>query len=303
MRPSILSLLQVGLLLRASQPYTVSTRQRQSRSLPVVLLRAVSDGSTPVTNRRELLSGLAVGLAPIVATADDTTVVSEVAAAAAAAADSNAPFTVQLDLQLKREGGELGQKGTLLVEVLPEWAPLAAARFRELVESGYYTDCRFHRVLPGYVAQFGIAADPKVAMTWLCRTCKRLPDEPLRVSNKRGTLSFASGGKDTRQAQVFINLANNGGIPNFLDQNFTPFARVVGGSLDGGSRGSGDDVISGIYSGYGLLESASGGLAGSVSQSKAAAYGTAYLDDAFPKLSYIRKATIVGGVERPSTGG
>ena len=237
MRPSILSLLQVGLLLRASQPYTVSTRQRQSRSLPVVLLRAVSDGSTPVTNRRELLSGLAVGLAPIVATADDTTVVSEVAAAAAA--DSNAPFTVQLDLQLKREGGELGQKGTLLVEVLPEWAPLAAARFRELVESGYYTDCRFHRVLPGYVAQFGIAADPKVAMTWLCRTCKRLPDEPLRVSNKRGTLSFASGGKDTRQAQVFINLANNGGIPNFLDQNFTPFARVVGGSLDGGSGGSG----------------------------------------------------------------
>ena len=200
-----------------------------------------------MTNRRELLSGLAVGLAPIVATADDTTVVSEVAAAAAAAADSNAPFTVQLDLQLKREGGELGQKGTLLVEVLPEWAPLAAARFRELVESGYYTDCRFHRVLPGYVAQFGIAADPKVAMTWLCRTCKRLPDEPLRVSNKRGTLSFASGGKDTRQAQVFINLANNGGIPNFLDQNFTPFARVVGGSLDGG-RGSGDDVISGIYS-------------------------------------------------------
>ena len=210
---------------------------------------------------------------------------------------------MQLDLQLKREGGELGQKGTLLVEVLPEWAPLAAARFRELVESGYYTDCRFHRVLPGYVAQFGIAADPKVAMTWLCRTCKRLPDEPLRVSNKRGTLSFASGGKDTRQAQVFINLANNGGIPNFLDQNFTPFARVVGGSLDGGSGGSGDDVISGIYSGYGLLESASGGLAGSVSQSKAAAYGTAYLDDAFPKLSYIRKATIVGGVERPSTGG
>jgi cyclophilin family peptidyl-prolyl cis-trans isomerase len=121
--------------------------------------------------------------------------------------------------------------------VLPDWAPLAAARFKELVELGFYTRSRFHRVLPGFlpgdlaIAQFGISTSRELNQEWLCATCKRLPDEKRRQSNTKGTVSFAQASQPgTRQTQVFINLADNGGLPNFLDnQNFTPFARVVSG--------------------------------------------------------------------------
>ncbi len=274
--------------------------QRGARPLPRHVLRAREETNDDAVDRRGLLSiaatSLVVGGRSTVAAAE---VDEEATAAAAAAAFSNTaatatiataaipqPFKVSLDVQLERDAaaGTEGKRGEIIVEVMPEWAPLAAERFRELVETGYYDNCRFHRVLPGYIAQWGIASDPKVAMTWLCRTCKRMPDEPRTVSNKKGTLSFASGGKDTRQAQVFLNLGDNGGIPNFLDQQgFTPFARVV----------SGEASVAGLYSGYGLLESASGGLAGGVSQSKAAAYGAAYLDEVFPKLSSIRSAKVL----------
>mmetsp|Transcript_20098 Transcript_20098/g.45493 ORF Transcript_20098/g.45493 Transcript_20098/m.45493 type:complete len:223 (+) Transcript_20098:81-749(+) len=117
------------------------------------------------------------------------------------------PFFVSLDVIVDEEDGT---KGKILIEILPEWAPLAAERFRELVELEFYKEARFYRTLPGYIAQFGIAADPELNKEWLCTTCKRLPDEPRLVSNKKGTVSFASGGKNTRQTQVFINLADNG---------------------------------------------------------------------------------------------
>ena len=103
------------------------------------------------------------------------------------------------------------------------------------------------------------------------------------MSNKKGTVSFASGGKNTRQTQVFINLADNGGVPNFLDgMGFAPFGRVVEGM----------DVVQKLYAGYGLAESASGGLVGSISQSKAAYYGNEYLKAVFPKLSFIKTADV-----------
>ena len=108
--------------------------------------------------------------------------------------------------------------------------------------------------------------------------CKRLPDEKRTQSNKRGTLSFAqTSQKNSRQTQVFINLADNGGIPSFLDgpaplnQEFTPFARIV----------SGAELLPKLHG-----ESA-------VSQQKAAYFGEEYLDAAFPKLSVIEDAKIV----------
>lgn len=190
------------------------------------------------------------------------------------------PFFVSLDVVV---GDETGFGGQIVFEIHPEWAPLAAERFRELVSIGFYDDARFYRTIPNYIAQFGISSNPELNKQWLCTTCKRLPDEPRLVSNKKGTLSFASGGKNTRQTQVFINLADNGGLPNFLDgMGFTPFGRVVKGM----------DLVEKLYAGYGLAEAASGGLAGSVSQSKAAYYGNEYLKAVFPKLSYITKAAV-----------
>ena len=174
---------------------------------------------------------------------------------------------------------------TVIIEVMPEWAPLGADRFRELVELGFYCRSRFHRVLPGYVAQFGISTSRERNSAWLCKTCKRLPDEPRIRSNQRGTLSFAQASqKDTRQTQVFVNLADNGGLPNFLDaQGFTPFARIV----------SGMETIERLYAGYGLVEAASGGMAGAVSVPKAAYYCEEYLDEVWPKLSLIQDVRLL----------
>ena len=137
-------------------------------------------------------------------------------------------------------------------------------------------------MLPGYVAQFGIPGDPAVGRAWLCPTCHRLDDEPRLASNSKLTLSFASGGKDTRQTQIFINLSDNGGFPNFLDgQGFVPFGRVVQGA----------DIVKSLHDGYGLVEAVSGGLAGGVSQSKAVYYGNEFLDAVYPKLSKIVRVT------------
>ena len=98
-------------------------------------------------------------------------------------------------------------------------------------------------------------------------------------------MSFASSGKNSRTTQVFINLGNNDGVPNFLDgQNFVPFARVVRGM---------DDTVKQLNSEYGRKEKMSGGLTGSVNQGKAAYYGAKYLDAVFPKLSIIKDAKII----------
>lgn len=167
------------------------------------------------------------------------------------------------------------------------WAPLASERFRELIEARFFDDSRFFRVIPNYVAQFGIASDPALNKEWMfCeRSCRALVDEPRLQSNRAGTLSFASSGKNSRQTQIFINLVDNSGLPNFLDsQGFVSFARVTKGF---------DTVVKKLNSEYGLKESISGGLTGSVNQGKAAYYGKEYLDTVFPNLSAIKWVRII----------
>ena len=187
-------------------------------------------------------------------------------------------FTIQLDSSKPEELSELE------IECRPDWAPGAAGRFKELVELGFYKDSPFFRVLPGFIAQFGISADPTLNKQWMyCDTsdkeavklCKQpLPDEPRNVPNKKGTLSFASSGKNSRKTQVFINLTDNSGIPNFLDgQGFVPFARIV----------RGEEIVKGLNDQY----------KGNVSQGKAAYYGKEYFEQVFPKLSVIRDAKIL----------
>lgn len=201
-----------------------------------------------------------------------TTVLGGVVALAASAEAAESPYRVAMSVLLNPQEQTHGE---IVVEVVPEWAPLAAARFKELVDLGFYTGSRFHRVLQPFlpgdlaIAQFGISTSRELNEKWLCSTCNRLPDETRKVSNTKGTLSFAQGSqRGTRQVQVFINLADNGGIPSFLDsQNFAPFARVV----------SGMEYLPKLHA-----ES-------QVSQPKAAYYGTEYLSAVFPKLSVIEE--------------
>jgi peptidyl-prolyl cis-trans isomerase A (cyclophilin A) len=165
-------------------------------------------------------------------------------------------------------------KGTFVVQVTRAWAPLGADRFYELVNSGFFNDERFFRVLPNFVVQFGINGDPKTEQLW---TNRRIADDPVKESNKEGTIVFATAGPETRTTQVFINLKDNSSA---LDgQGFAPFGKVI----------QGKDVVHSFYSGYG--EGAPGG--NGPAQDQIETQGNAYLQSKFPRLDYIKTATVV----------
>lgn len=163
-------------------------------------------------------------------------------------------------------------KGNLTVEVKPDWAPIGAERFKQLVESGFYDGAKFFRVLPGFIVQFGLAANPADNGKW----DKRLADDPVKTSNKRGTITYATAGPGTRTTQVFINFGDN----NFLDrQGFSPFGEVIEGL----------EVAEQFYSGYG--EGAPHGKG--PDQASIRAKGNAYLEPQFPNLDGIIRASII----------
>src|ERR1700730_12056536 len=126
-------------------------------------------------------------------------------------------------------------KGDFVVQVNKDWAPLGAERFFQLVQSGYYDKARFFRVLPTFMVQFGINADPKLSMLWQNLV---IPDDPVKQSNTRGKITFATGGPNTRTTQVFINYADNARLDG---SGLSPFGEVV----------SGMEVVDSFYSGYG----------------------------------------------------
>lgn len=163
--------------------------------------------------------------------------------------------------------------GNIVVEVHRDWAPNGADRFFNLVKNGYYDDVRFFRVISNFMVQFGINGDPALNTAW---RNARIPPDPVKESNKRGYITYAMGGSpDTRTTQVFINFRNNSGLDA---QGFAPFGQVV----------SGMDVVDKIHAGYG--EGAPSG--NGPNQGRLQAEGNAYLMKDFPKLDYIKKATI-----------
>jgi len=158
-------------------------------------------------------------------------------------------------------------KGTFLVDVTRAWSPNGADRFYNLIKNSLYNDCRFFRVVENFMVQFGINGDPNISKAW--RTAN-IPDDRPNQSNKRGFITFATAGPNTRTTQLFINFADN----SFLDkQGFTPFGKVVKGM----------DVVDSINSEYG--EQPNQGLI--------QAQGNAYLEKSFPNLDFIQSATIV----------
>lgn len=156
--------------------------------------------------------------------------------------------------------------GEFLVSVTREWAPAAADRFYNLVRHGFYDSARFFRVVPDFVAQFGLNGDPRVSEAW---RNANIPDEPRTRPNERGTLAFANAGPNTRGTQVFINFKHNA---NLDGMGFVPFGRIIVGM----------DVIDAINREYGE----------SPNQGRIQAEGNAYLTREFPRLSFILKAAV-----------
>lgn len=156
--------------------------------------------------------------------------------------------------------------GDFVVLVHRDWAPRGAQRFYELVNSGFYNDCRFFRVVSGFMVQFGINGNPSTQQSWE----RSLKDDPAKKSNRRGYITFATAGRDTRTTQVFINFVDNA----FLDsQGFSPFGEVIEGM----------DNVDKINAEYGETPD----------QGQITSSGNSYLNAQFPRLDYIRKATII----------
>jgi peptidyl-prolyl cis-trans isomerase A (cyclophilin A) len=159
-------------------------------------------------------------------------------------------------------------KGEFIIEVTRAWSPNGADRFYNLVKNGFYDNCRFFRVVPNFMVQFGISGDPKISAA-LSRA--GIKDDPDKQSNKRGYVTFAkSSAPNSRTTQIFINFKDN----TFLDsQNFTPFGNVIKGM----------NVVDSINSEYGEKPN----------QTNIQMQGNAYLEKDFPKLDYVKSATIV----------
>jgi peptidyl-prolyl cis-trans isomerase A (cyclophilin A) len=157
--------------------------------------------------------------------------------------------------------------GIFVIEVHADWAPRAADRFYNLVKNGYYDGCRFFRVVPGFVVQFGINGDPVIQRNWTDAT---IPDDKVTQGNTRGFVTFAKSSEpNSRTTQLFIDFADNSRLNR---QGFAPFGKVTMGM----------EVVDKIFSGYGEKPD----------QDRIEKEGNAYLTKNFPKLDYIKKATI-----------
>lgn len=165
-------------------------------------------------------------------------------------------------------------KGTFTIEVTRSLSPNGADRFYNLVKSGYFKDVAFFRVIPGFMAQFGINGDPKVAAAW---SDANIPDDPVKGSNSRGTLTFAkSNMPNSRSTQLFINFGDNSRLDG---SGFSPFGKVTEGM----------DVVDKINGQYGDGPPWGSGPNQDFIQHQ----GNAYLKKSYPNLDYIKSATIV----------
>ena len=166
-------------------------------------------------------------------------------------------------------------RGTILLEVHRDWAPLGTDRFFNLVRNGYYDGNRFARVVKGRWAQFGINGDPKIAQAWRDHP---MPDDPRKQSNVRGMVAFAFAVPNGRTTQVYINTGDNSARND--GEAFSPFAKVVEGM----------DVVDALYSDYG--ETSGGGIRAG-KQGPLFEEGHYYLDRHYPALDRIERALIL----------
>jgi len=164
-------------------------------------------------------------------------------------------------------------KGDILIEVRREWAPRGADHFHELVSAGFYDGVKFHRVMKTFVAQFGINGDPKIDQLY---SMMRIADDPVVLKNKRGTITYAKLGANSRTTEVFFNLRDN---PVLDTTGFAPFGKIVEGL----------DVADKLAYLYGeLAPRGSGPDAARIHRE-----GNVYLNRDFPRLDAINKATIL----------
>ncbi len=157
--------------------------------------------------------------------------------------------------------------GDFVIEAHRAWAPIGVDRFHTLVTKGFFDECRFFRVAKGFVVQFGLNGDPTTNSHW---ANAEIRDDPVKAGNKKKTVCFATAGPNTRTSQLFINLKDNGRLDGM---GFAAFGEVV--------------------EGWETVEKINGEYGESPDQGRINAEGNAYLNREFPRLDYIRKATVL----------
>jgi peptidyl-prolyl cis-trans isomerase A (cyclophilin A) len=166
-------------------------------------------------------------------------------------------------------------KGQFIIEAYRNWSPLGVDRLYQLITSGYYSNTLLFRVEPDYVVQFGVAETNRLNRFW---DPKKIPDEPVRQQNTRGTIAFARDLKNTRCAQLFVNMANNRKLDTIMRngvEGFVPVARVVQGMI----------IISSFNAAYKKRPM--------MIQDSLYKYGNAYFEKKFPGLDRIISARIL----------
>lgn len=196
--------------------------------------------------------------------------VLHVDAASISDSPSRPAFAAEIKVQMQLKGlvGN-DRSGSLILRLHPGWAPRGVRRFLRLLGEKFFDNCRFFRVESGFVAQFGISPDPEITDKWQEQSF--LQDDPVLVSNRKGTLTFASTGEqDSRTTQLFFNLRDNKALDS---QGFAPIGEVTE---------KGFEVLTNIFAGY-----------GSVSQQKIEQEGEKFLAKKYPKMSIIKQARLI----------
>mmetsp|Transcript_11038 Transcript_11038/g.18522 ORF Transcript_11038/g.18522 Transcript_11038/m.18522 type:complete len:258 (+) Transcript_11038:42-815(+) len=165
-------------------------------------------------------------------------------------------------------------KGSLIIEIYRDWAPLGADRFLELVKDGFYTDIAFFRCVKGFLTQFGISDKP-AKKHW---HRANIPDDPnLHKGIKKNYVSYAGGGPNTRSTQIFFA---------FKDLDFlgkepweTPFGEIV----------EGQDTLDKLYKGYGDIPPFGNGP----DQQEIHIQGNDYIRNLFPKTDFIKSCQVL----------
>ncbi|MCA9010889.1 MAG: peptidylprolyl isomerase [Planctomycetaceae bacterium] len=156
--------------------------------------------------------------------------------------------------------------GDYTIEVHRDWAPRGAERFYQLVKAGYYDECRYFRVVPDFMVQFGMHGNPETHRQW----DRNIRDDAVKQSNKRGFVTFATSGKHSRTTQIFINYSDNSRLDSM---GFAPFGKVTEGM----------EHVDSINPKHGE----------SPAQRSIEDRGNAYLQQNFPDLDFVKKMTIV----------
>ncbi len=158
--------------------------------------------------------------------------------------------------------------GDFVIECHKDWAPIGVERFFELAKSGFFNDGGFFRVVPGFVVQFGLPADPGLAATWRTKTLK---DEPVKKGNAKGMVTFAkTNAPNSRTTQLFINLGDNAQLDGM---GFSAFGQVVEGM----------DIVQKINAEYGQ----------NPRQDLIQSMGNEYLKQAFPRMDFVKSVSLI----------